>query len=201
MNVRFKYSTYFSAGVYYNNAFIVNNYRVTLSFLTATENPTDHEVGMDRIKYFIHNRLANSVFIHKDNHTQCQAFNTANIPVTTLPLEPFDQVVGIALYSKLNAILEDRMLITDLEISSDIGDNITYLHSDDENTGPFNDEGWWLSIDTSNCDYNFVVDDKIVALSKNKSWSELDLDWDNPESPEDDDNRLVLADFKNNETK
>ena len=117
MNVRFKYSTYFAAGVYYADAYIVNNYRVTISFLTGTEDPEDQNIGLERIKYFIHNRLASSVFIDQSNQTQCQLFTSAHVPVTTLPLEPFDQVIGIALYSKLNAILEDRMIITDIEIS------------------------------------------------------------------------------------
>lgn len=201
MNVRFKYSTYFPAGVYYNNTFIVNNYKLVLDFLTVTEDPSDHEVSMERIKYFIHNRVANSVFINKENQSQCQMLNSANIHCTTLPMEPFDQVVGIALYSKLNAILENRLLITDIEISSELGDNIIYMHSEEENIGPFEDAGWWSSSDTSHYEYEFVVDDKVVALSKNKSWTELDLDWEKTDLTTDDDNRLVLADFKNNETK
>lgn len=201
MNARFKYSTYFPACVYYNNTFIINSYRVALSFITATNEPTDHEIALERVKYFIHNRLSNSVFIHKDNQSQCQAFSAANVPVTTLPMEPFDQVIGIALYSKLNAILEDCVLITDIEISSDLGDNISYLHSDDEAVGPFEENGWWTNPDTSHCDYDFVIDDKVVALTKNKTWSDLDLDWDQNTVENEDDNRLVLADFKNNETK
>lgn len=200
MNVRFKYSTYFSAGVYYSDAFIINNYRINISFLTGTEDPEDQNIGLERIKYFIHNRLASGVFIEQNNQAQCQLFNSAHVPVTTLPLEPFDQVIGMALYFKLNAILEDRMIVTDIEISSDLGDNIWYLHSDDEPSGPFEELGWWSESDISQCDTNFIIDDKIVALTRNKTWADLELEWTDTQETETD-NKLVLADFKKDETK
>lgn len=196
MNVRFKYSTVFSAGIYYDNTFLVNNYRVQISMLTGTMEPDDHDVGMERVKYFIHRCLANSVFINSDNHEQCLALLSANLKVCTLPTEPFDQAIIIALYSKLNAILEDRILVTDIELSSEIGDNIWFMHCEDETVGPFEDAGWWQDSEPVQCnEADFVVDDKILALTKTTSWKELDLAWDDNDGQEPD-NRVLLVDFQ-----
>jgi len=204
MNVRLRYSTVFTAGIFYADQMRMNNYQVRLHLLTNSEEGDDHNIALDRIKYFIHTQLNSTVFINSAESDQCKAFASARVKMTTLPEDPLDQVIGIMLYCKLNAIVEDRMIIEEVEICSELGENITYLHNDQDAQGPFADSGWWKDSDSVHCDLTLLDHEKIVALHHlGSSWRDLGLDWEtgliinvNP-----DDNKVVFADFAKDETK
>ena len=53
MNVRLKYSTYFPAGIFYAGQYKINQYRVTLHFVTGSLDPEDHNTALERVKYFL----------------------------------------------------------------------------------------------------------------------------------------------------
>lgn len=200
MNVRLKYSTVFTSGIYYGNQLIMNTYRASFNMLTGDCNGEDHNVALERLKFFIHNQIASGIFINQTNKKICQDLFGAGIKVITLPEEPVDQVIGIMLHSKLNAIMEDRLLITDVELASELGDNIWYVHSDDENQGPMDQAGWWQESDTSYCDLNLMIDQKIINLQPKQSWDDLDLNWSEQKTVAQD-NKLVFADFSKDETR
>ena len=99
-----------------------------------------------------------------------------------LPNEPADQLTGLALYSKLQAVTEDVMDILDISLRSTMGGGISYLHNDEETAGPYEKPGWWS--DTGpNCSTLPSTGKKIVTLN-NPTWKSLDLDWDDGEEPE-----------------
>lgn len=200
MNVRLKYSTYFTAGVHYNDQIMFNNYKVVMYLLTGISSGDDHNVALERIKFMINHQLSNGIFINQQNAEKCRALTVAGVKVINLPEEPVDQVVGMMLYSKLNAIAENKLLITDIEVSSELGEHICYLHCDEENLGPFADEGWWNSSDPNYCDAT-LIDDKVVALTRGELWRDLGLEWGNTESPTDQDNTVVFADFHRDDRK
>jgi hypothetical protein len=181
----------------------MNNYRLTIQFTTASEDSHDQNIALDRIKYFIQHQLESSVFINSDNREQCQLLSNAGIRLTTLPEEPVDQVVGIMLHCKLNAIVEDRLIITETEIASELGENISYLHDDDEQLGPLSIAGWWRNSDVSHCDHQLISVDKVVAMNFNRSWRELNLQWQKDSSivDIDSDNKLVFADFQKDDSR
>ena len=203
MNVRLKYSTVFAAGVFYDSQLLVNNYRLTLNFTTVSNDPHDQNIALDRIKHFIHRQLESSVFVNSNNKDQCQRLSAAGIRITTLPEEPVDQVVGIMLHCKLNAIVEDQIVVTETEISSDLGENISYLHDDEEQLGPMALAGWWNESDASHCDQLLIDSDNVVAMRSNNSWRELNLHWHNETAvPDiDPDNKLVFADFQKDDSR
>jgi hypothetical protein len=203
MNVRLRYSTVFTAGIFYANQMRMNNYQVKLHLVTNSEEGDDHNIALDRIKYFLHNQLNSTVFINSAESEQCRAFSLAGIKITTLPEEPLDQVIGIMLYCKLNAILEDRMIINEIEICSELGENIVYLHNDQDAQGPFADLGWWSEPDTVHCDLSLFDNEKTVALHHTGAgWRDLGLNWDESIIINvNDDNKVVFADFAKDETK
>ena len=203
MNVRLRYSTVFTAGIFYADQLRMNNYQVKLHITTNSEEGDDHNIALDRIKYFLHNQLNSTVFINSDEAEQCRAFASAGIKMTTLPEHPLDQVVGIMLYCKLNAMLENRMIIEEVEICSELGENIVYLHDEREALGPFADAGWWSEPDAVHCDLTLFDNEKIVALHHlGAGWRELGLNWDDSVIINvDNDNKVVFADFAKDETK
>ena len=203
MNVRLRYSTVFTAGIFYADQMRMNNYQVKLYITTNSEEGDDHNIALDRIKYFLHNQLNSTVFINSAEAEQCRAFATAGIKLTTLPEEPLDQVIGIMLYCKLNAVLENKMIVDQVEICSELGENIVYLHGEQEAIGPFADAGWWQDSDAVHCDLSLFDNEKVLALHHlGAGWRDLGLNWDNSVIINvNDDNKVVFADFVKDETK
>ena len=203
MNVRLRYSTVFTAGIFYADQLRMNNYQVKLHIITNSEEGDDHNIALDRIKYFLHNQINSTVFINSAEIDRCRVFSSAGIKITTLPEEPLDQVIGIMLYCKLNAMLENRMIIDEIEICSELGENIVYLHNDQDAQGPFADTGWWSESDAVHCDLSLFGNDKTVALHHvGSSWRDLGLNWNESVIINiNDDNKVVFADFAKDETK
>ena len=197
MNVRIQYNTRFMAGIYYDDRLQLNDYTVKVYFMTNTENPADHNVALSRIKYFIYNELESCIFVDQKNTDQCQKFIAAGLNITTMPGDPVDQLIGIMLYEKMSAIVEDKLIIGEIEISSMLGDGIVYLHGDNENVNDVVLPEWWRSSDLVHCNLDLINSDKVVTMHQGSVWREIDLQWpdiedDDPETG----NTIVYADFK-----
>jgi hypothetical protein len=204
MNVRLQYPTTFTAGIFYAGELRMNNYRVNLHLTTGNAVGDEHNVALDRVKYFLHSQITSSVFINRENLFGCQALTAAGIRITTVPEEPVDQVVGIMLYCKLNAIMEQRMSITEIELASELGDSIVYMHNNLENLGPIEDLGWWHDPEPTHVDSAVIDVDNVVPMNYNSSWKELGLAWDTEvvvSQPDEADNKVVFADFSKDDSR
>jgi hypothetical protein len=148
------------------------------------------------MKHWIYGVMCSGVLTSRDSEL-VKPLSASGIRVLELPEEPVDQLVGMMLLNKLNAIMQDRIIVTDIALSSSEGDNTRYLHSIDENLGPFADEGWWND-PRPIWSTNKRVSSKIVSLDRTLDWKDLDLDWEDSNQP---DNHVVFADFGNNDKK
>ena len=143
MNVKLQYELDFMAGIYYDDRLQLNQYSVSLQLLTQSINALVTNVAMERLKAFVYSELCDTVFVGPNNQAQAEMFAMMGMNVTTLPEEPVDQIIGLMLYCKLNAIMEDQMLVTKLDIQSYLGDSVWYQHDEDDVIGPFRNNGWW----------------------------------------------------------
>jgi hypothetical protein len=196
MNVRLKYDMHFTAGIYYNDLLRMNNYSLRLWMTTNSENPADQNTSFERIKYFVYTQIDSTIFIDGALEDQCRQFANAGLNITTMPGDPVDQLVGIMLYYKLNAITEDRMIIVETELASTQGENMTYLHSDFENTLGYAQPTWWTAADLTHSDIEPNDSDKIVSMTAGSAWRDLDLGWDDTPTTDATGNIVVFADFK-----
>mgnify|MGYP006276066713 CR=1 FL=1 len=133
------------------------------------------------------------VFVSRNEDGVGDLLRSMGINVCELPEEPIDQIVGIMLYCKLNAVTEQQLLITKLDISSVLGDGIWYQHDADDNLGPFQVSGWW---NRSNCykhDLDSETANNVVKVESN-SWSQYNLEWPNVKT--DREAKIVYPDFK-----
>ena len=202
MNVRLKYDLHFNAGVYYNSNTILNNYSLRLWMITNTELAEDQNTAFERMKYFVYNHVDNTMFIDRAEQEQCSKFLQAGLSITTMPGDPVDQLIGIMLYHKLNAIMEQRMTIVETELSSSQGQAMTYLHSEEENTLGVEAPAWWQNADLAHSDFALPESEKVVSMQTTTAWRDLDLAWSELPPSMDHGNIVVFADFKpNNETK
>jgi hypothetical protein len=202
MNVRIRHTMPFTAGVFYGGEMRMNHYTASLHMITNSSDPASHNVAFERIKFFVYDCLDSTIFINAGAKEQCEKFMNAGLSITTLPGEPVDQLIGLMLYHKLNAIMCDRIVLEETEISSVLGENIVYSHCENEITDIDNIPNWWNLENPAHNDYVSLPVDKIVTMSTELAWRELDLSWPEIQTETNTGNIVVFADFKpGNETK
>lgn len=198
MNVRLQYDLEFLAGIYYDDRLQMNKYNVSMSLLTKTKDAASTNIAMERIKAFVFESLDSTVFINQTNAERAEFLQIVGANVTTLPEEPVDQIIGMMLYYKLNAIMEERMIITGLDISSNLGDGIWYQHDEDDSAGPFGVKGWWHDASTQHETIELLETSDNVVKVISTGWYEMGLDW--PENTNTSSaNVIVYANFPKNE--
>jgi hypothetical protein len=194
MNVRLKKQFYFHCGVVYKEQWSINEYTLSIDMLTASEDPHEQNIAYERIKYWISEVLAHSTLISY-NSKLLEAYQKTGQRVLVLPDEPVDQIIGMMICLKLNAICENRIIITDIDVSSTEGENVIFKHTSGEMVGPFTEDSWW--IDPRPCwadPKNKQRKGNVISLAKVPEWHELNLDWD--EEGEEEETVVLLADFK-----
>jgi hypothetical protein len=201
MNVRLQYDIEFLAGIYYDNQLQMNSYSASLSLVTRTKDTKSTNVAMDRLKAFVYGELESTIFINQNYHEHAEMMQIMGANVTTLPEEPVDQIVGMMLYYKLNAIMEGRMEIVQLDISSRLGDGVWYMHSEDDLSGPFAQDGWWHQSSLQHNTLDPVDADMNVVKVVPNAWMEYGLIWPETETVQVNQtaNTVVFANFSKHE--
>ena len=194
MNVRLQYDLEFLAGIYYEDQLQMNRYTVSLNLLTKSKDSVSTNIALDRAKAFVHGALESTVFINQDNTERAEFMQMMGINVTTLPEEPVDQIIGMMLYYKLNAVMEERMAVTSLDISSTLGDSVWYQHDDEDAAGPFAEEGWWHRASMQHETVERESEPGNVVKVISTGWHELNLEWPENSTPASD-NTVVFAKF------
>jgi len=198
MNVRLQYDLDFLAGIYYQDQLQMNRYTVSLNLLTKTKDSASTNIALDRAKAFVHGALESTVFINQENMERAEFMQMIGINVTTLPEEPVDQIIGMMLYYKLNAVMEERMVVTSLDISSTLGDSVWYQHDEDDVSGPFVTDGWWHRATMQHETVERETEPGNIVKVMSTGWYELDLEWPENTAPASD-NTVVFANFPRNE--
>ena len=198
MNVRLQYDMEFLAGIYYDQQLHLNSYSITLNLITRSTNAQSTNIAMDRLKAFVSTELANTVFMNQKYMEQAEMLSVMGINVTTLPEEPVDQIIGMMLYYKLNAVMEERMTVDSLDLSSVLGDSVWYRHDEDDASGPFAAEGWWHESSTRHNDLGSDESHDNVLKVMTNSWSEYGLQW-LEDTTENTGNTVVFANFNKDE--
>jgi hypothetical protein len=196
MNVRLKYDFPFTAGIYHNGSFYMNNYTLRVLMATVSEDPNDQATAFERLKYFIYTCMESTIFIDAAETEQCNRYVQAGLHITTMPGAPVDQLIGIMLYHKLNAVMENRMIVYETEISSAVGEYMVYLHSEEENTVGYVQPEWWTTTDLIHSEFAPVNSDNVVAIPQATAWRDLDLSWTDDATGDATGNVVVFADFK-----
>lgn len=197
MNVRLQYDTDFLAGIYYDERLQMNSYSVNISMVTKTIDPVETNIAMDRLKFFINEVMSSTVFINQAHMEQAETLTWCGANVTTLPEEPVDQIVGMMLFYKLNAIMEDRIEIVRLDISSSLGEGVWYQHDEDDTIGPFATKGWWHDSSTQHDSIEVEPVSNNVVKVVSTGWYEADLDW--PEQASSTGSTVLFGKFPKNE--
>lgn len=197
MNARLRKSFGWYAGLVYQGRFMVNHFNCELDLLTVSESAGEQNTAYERMKYYMHHVLDDSILIASDDPTLDKYLDTG-ARVIVLPDEPVDQIVGIMLYLKLNAVMENRLVVSRTETWSTQGDQTSYIHVGGENVGPnLGTDGWWADARPTWSAVRSRADDKVVNLERTPEWKDLGLAWDTPD--DDGNHRVIFARFEKNE--
>lgn len=178
MNVRLRYDLVLKAAIWYDDCFQVNNYTMSTELMTNTVNQEEHVIALNRLKHLVYQELDSSVFVKYNQTSAIKKLTAAGLKLSVLPEEPVDQVIGLLLFEKFNAIMEQRILVKSLDLASDLGDNIHYCHSDLEMPIDFG-HGWWQDSTPNHSIEQSTGSKKVVKIQRGLCWSDFDLDWTN----------------------
>jgi hypothetical protein len=202
MNVKIGYTLQFTAGIWWDGQLIMNNYNVTFKMLTVSTDHENQNVALDRLRYMADQCFTDTVFVYRDHEEQIERLRAAGISVTVLPEEPVDQIIGMMLFAKMNAIMEDQIRVKTVLISSKVGDDVIYEHNDTEDVTPFDAEGWWLDPEPiHDVPENNIESESVFVMPVGKLWRELGLEWNTVSIDITAENILVFAEFKNDKDK
>ena len=152
-----------------------NDYQVRAEFITHTADNREINLAIQRCLYMLDQEFSDTVFLSQDHQEPASFMRSLGMDVTTMPGDPVDQMIGMMLYCKFNAVMEGRVSVTHLEISSERGDHVWYLHDQNESLGPFAASGWWTSTTPTHADWAESAD--AVPTIQPDPWHEAGLTW------------------------
>lgn len=196
MNVRIEYPAEFLAGAYWENCVLMNCYTVRCEMLTGTTDNVEQNIALERLKWILFHAMQNSVFIDAREKSAIKRLEAAGVRTVILPAPPVDQVIGMMLYCKLDAVMEGRIAMSQLSLSSELGENIIYHQNNIESVGPFAQPGWWQNAEP-NCGQSKVTSAKVVDIGTGQTWKGLDLHW----TQDDNDIKSNVVAFRKDEDK
>ncbi len=200
MNVRLIKTWIWQSGIVYKDAFYINTYTATVHMHTTSMYDQDHDVAYGRMDYWFGEVMQDCVMISADAGA-AKTYAATGQRLLLFPDQPVDQLVGIMLCLKLNSITEGRLIITDVDLSSVHGADMTYQHNQAEAAGPLATAGWWQdSRPIWNHTASSTRGSKVVSLNRAADWNSLDLDWQQNTS-HDQNSSIVFADFDRDDEK
>ena len=107
-----------------------NDYRITFNFVPLVSDAKKQNLVFEKYKYCFHRVFQNSLFIKYDN----EAYNKLKVFdnfVIDFVHDPYDQLVGVQIFSKLNAIGEGLLKVEAMHIESWQGENLQYVITND----------------------------------------------------------------------
>ncbi len=97
------WKTRFTNTILLNNKLWPNDYEVNIVFVPQTDNPAVQNLTYDKYKYLFNKVFQNAIFIKHDKKTY-QQLNHYRNDVIDFVSDPYDQLVGVQIFSKLNSI-------------------------------------------------------------------------------------------------
>lgn len=166
----------FQAAVHFDNKFLVNYYEMNARLTVETDDVREQNIAIERMSYLLQNQLEDCIFVHEKEEEAIAKYTAAGIKVCILPEEPYDQIIGLVLVNKCNAIMEGRIVLREIDFGSKLSNLIKFTITDEAAEIEYPGKFWWN--DKTTTVYNKKKKDKIVPLFAKDDWAELELTWE-----------------------
>ena len=175
-----KWNTAFTSTILLHESLLPNTYKISLTFNSNTDNIKNQNRAFDRIKFLFQNMLHNGLIMnYKNKHAD--GLSQYSDKIIMIPEEPFDQIMVAIIHSKLVNIVEGNIQITEVQLNSWQGDNVTYTSEVFGLTklfleGDFDGVQWWqhskpITFTPSDLKYKIL------------EWKDINLEFDKIKKP------------------
>jgi len=186
------WTTSWDSIIHMENGLATNQYTMTVYFDVTTEDADEQSIAFERIKFFVEDVLDTAIITSIDNENNSWFMANLKQRLLTIPGEPTDLIIAACLYSKFNAIVEDKLSIDKIELDSKLANNIKIHYTSEfaeESQGllehdlvdQFKKTPWWRRTDSGSADY-FTSDenDSILFVTDISTWEDAELQWLKP---------------------
>jgi hypothetical protein len=124
-----KLETKFSSTIVIQDVLLPNTWFIDIRLVANSNvNQKNYNIALDRIEFYVNEILDNSILLSPKSGELFNQPSGLNGCVHMLPDEPYDHLIGIVLYTKLNSILEKVFFVESIAVNSYQGDNITHTY-------------------------------------------------------------------------
>jgi hypothetical protein len=158
---------------------MVNLYEMDAKMEIYTEDTREQNIAVARAAHFLNSVIEDCLFISISETDAISKYNNAGIKVCTIPEEPYDQIIGLILLNKCNAIMEGKIVMNEILFGSKLSDLIKFELHHEVAEAEFDGKHWYNEPTLILAD-KYSKKDKIVNLVNHKfdSWADLGLTWD-----------------------
>lgn len=148
------------------------------SMVVETFDMLDQNIAIERMTYFISHTLEDCIFVNQEDKEAIEKYNNAGMRVVEVPEDPYDQILGLLIINKCNAIMEGRLHLSDIVFGSKLSNLIKFELTSEMAINEYPGKHWWndhtLSTTTKS-----RKKDKIVKLfdQNTPDWATLELTW------------------------
>ena len=156
----------------------INTYDAHVIMRPITENHQEYNTAYQRMKFWFLEIMQDSVLIEQD-HARLNAWRDTGSRCLDFPVYPVDQVLGLMLMSKLTAVVEGRIDILQITISSPADDFVGYVCDQHDQLHWFDQPGWWRDPSPKHATNGKKARStgKIIARPRQDDWQEQRLEW------------------------
>ena len=160
----FSWSTGFKSIIVVDGELFNNDYTIKLHITPITTDLQEQGDYFERLKMLFESVLANTITASRDEKLYSILEKNTSNRFIQLPRQPYDQLMAAVCFTKANAVMQGKIIINELELSSYQGDGITYrivkegpeielLDVDNWFPTKYNKfDPWWLRSDTATYD-------------------------------------------------
>lgn len=158
----------------------INTYDVQVIMRPITESHQEYNIAYQRMKFWFLEIMQDSVLIEQD-HEKINAWRDTGIRCLDFPICPVDQVIGLMLMSKLTAMVEGRIDILQITVSSPADDFVGYICDQHDVLHWFDQPGWWKDPSPKHSAGGKKTRNtgKIITIPRQGDWQEHGLEWNN----------------------
>jgi len=175
MNIQIQKDFTFMTAIHFESKYMVNLYELSAKMEVCTEDVREQNIAIERMNYFLTGQIEDVIFVQDTEKEAIQNYTNAGIKVCVIPEEPYDQIIGMLLINKCNAIMEGRIIITEITFGSKLSNLIKFNIQGDIAKLEYPEDSWYNKNTLALADKN--KKDKIVTLFDKNNWAELELTW------------------------
>ena len=160
----FTWKTKFKSIIIVDGELFQNQYNAYIHITPYTANLKEQTIYFERLKHLFEQVFAGTITTWREEKLYHSLKEKSNNRFIELPKPPYDQIMAAVCFCKANSILDGKIMVTKLELSSWQGDGITYSVDKDskellllDTPNWFTDkyknfDPWWLRADTATYD-------------------------------------------------